>query len=118
MAYVSPAAPYGGFQEPGKPKYCNDKVVMQKRSDGAMQWAKLACSGCAYSPPWDTNNGAAPPFLTAALFRNEVGTDHNPRRCPDRLMAALLTKNAKVISALVPEDRKWRQLLVKYPPPQ
>ena len=93
-------------------------VGMQKRLDGAMQWAKKACSGCAFCPPWDTNNGAAPPFLTAALFRNEVGADHNPRRCRNRLMAALLTKNAKVISALVPEDRKWARLIEKYPPPQ
>ena len=78
LAYVSPAAPYGGFQEPAQPQYCNDKVVMQKRLDGAMQWAKKACSGCAFCPPWDTNNGASPPFLTAALFRNEVGADHKP----------------------------------------
>ena len=91
---------------------------MQKRPDGAMQWAKQACGGCAFSPPWDTNNGAAPPPLTAALFRNEVGCDHNPRRCRNRLMAALLTRNAKVISALMPEDKKWAQLLAKYPPPQ
>jgi hypothetical protein len=27
LATVSPAAPYGGFQEPAKPQYCNDKVV-------------------------------------------------------------------------------------------
>ena len=48
LATVSPATPYGGFQEPAKPQYCNDKVVMQRRPDGAMQWAKQACSGCAF----------------------------------------------------------------------
>ena len=117
LAKVSPAAAYGGFNEPEEPTYTSEKVVMQKRSDGAMQWAKQACGGCAFSPPWDSNNGS-PPHLCAALFRNEVGCDHNPRRCRKRLMAALLTRNPKVISALMPEDRKWTQLLAKYPPPQ
>ena len=114
LATVSPAAAYGGFQEPSQPKYCNDKIVMQKRPDGAMQWADKSCGGCAFSPPWDTNNGATPPPLTAALFRNEVSSGHNPRRCRTRMMAALLTKNAKVISALVPEDKKYAQLQAKY----
>ena len=117
LAKVSPAAAYGGFNEPEEPTYTSEKVVMQKRPDGAMQWAKQACGGCAFSPPWDSNNGS-PPHLCAALFRNEVGCDHNPRRCRKRLMAALLTRNPKVISALMPEDRKWTQLLAKYPPPQ
>ena len=57
---------------------------------------------------------AHPPPLTAALFRNEVSSGHNPRRCRTRMMAALLTKNAKVISALVPEDKKYAQLQAKY----
>ena len=114
LATVSPAAAYGGFQEPSQPQYCNDKVVMQKRPDGAMQWADKSCGGCAFSPPWDTNNGAAPPRLTAALYRNEVSSAHNPRRCRTRMMAALLTKNAQVISALVPEDKKYAQLQAKY----
>ena len=114
LATVSPAAAYGGFQEPSQPKYSNDKVVMQKRPDGAMQWADKACGGCAFSPPWDTNNGTAPPRLTAALYRNEVSSAHNPRRCRTRMLAALLTKNALVISALVPEDKKYAQLQAKY----
>ena len=114
LATVSPAAAYGGFQEPSQPQYSNDKVVMQKRPDGAMQWADKACGGCAFSPPWDPNNGAAPPRLTAALYRNEVSSAHNPRRCRTRMMAALLTKNALVISALVPEDKKYAQLQAKY----
>jgi hypothetical protein len=114
LATVSPAAAYGGFQEPDKPKYCNDKIVMQKRSDGAMQWADKSCGGCAFSPPWDTNNGAAPPPLTAALFRNEVSSAHNPRRCRTRMIAALLTKNAQIISCLVPDDKKYAQLQAKY----
>ena len=103
LAYVSPAGPYGGSGEPPHPTYSPEIKRMQKNQDGTEQWAKLSCLCCAHAPPWDTKISPPPAFNTpeALMYRNEMGSEHNPHPCPARLLAALMTDCQPLIECIV-----------------
>ncbi len=105
LAFVSPAAPYGGDGEPARPAYAPEIKRMQKNADGSEQWEEQACLCCANAPPWNMRTGPHPAFNTpeSLLYRNGVSAQHNPHPCPARLLTALMTDCQPLIECIVPK---------------
>ena len=105
LAFISPAAPYGGEGEPVRPTYAPEIKRMQKNADGSEEWNELSCLCCLHAPPWNTRQRPHPGFNTpeALMYRNTVSSKHNPHPCPARLLTALMTDCQPLIECIVPK---------------
>ena len=105
LAFISPAAPYGGEGEPVRPAYAPEIKRMQKNADGSEEWNELSCLCCLHAPPWNTRQRPHPGFNTpeALMYRNTVSSKHNPHPCPARLLTALMTDCQPLIECIVPK---------------